>query len=302
MPDTDMGLNDLADDKSVVDAQVRFQKNSSGPIKTSQSESDEPVNTLVTYDLSGVMQGMALYKPPGVAYDAFNQELSKELENLGVEEKWKRRDDKLSPYDVFVKDPVAGTGASTNGTIGAVGPPAGGGGTTTTTGTPPPLTAGTADCFVVGDSITVGCKPYLEAGINGWNFSVDAVGGRPPNVGIDVLKARNGVFGTAVVVNLGTNAGPDPATFIGEVMDILAGVARVCWVTCVEWQGYSNAVNAEIAALKGRNNKVVVVDWASYLKGDTSVLAIDGIHCTGAGYEKLSNMIATALGPAPGAQ
>ncbi len=81
-----MNLDDLANDKSVVDAQVRFQHNSTGPLRTSESQNNEPGNSLVTYDLSSVMQGMALYKPTGVAYDAFNQELSKELQNLGVEE------------------------------------------------------------------------------------------------------------------------------------------------------------------------------------------------------------------------
>lgn len=294
MPDTDMNLDDLTDDKAVVDAQVRFQQNSTGPVKTSQSGRDEPTNSLVTYDLSGVMQGMALYKPPGVSYDAFNQELSKELQDLGTEELWKRRDDKLTPYDVFIKDPVKGTGQGLTGQVGAIGQPPSGAVTA-----PPPLTGGTSACFVVGDSITVGCKPFLEAGINGWNFTVDAVGGRPPQVGIEVLKGRNGNFGTACVVNLGTNAGPDPATFIGEVMDILANVPRVCWVTCVEWQGYSNTVNAELHALKGRNNKVVVVDWATHLKSNRGLLAQDGIHCTSEGYQTLSNMIANTLGPAP---
>lgn len=296
MPDTDMSLDDLANDKSVVDAQVRFQTNSTGPIRTSQSQSDEPVNTLVTYDLSGVMQGMALYKPAGVGYDAFNQELSKELQGLGVEEKWKKRDDKLTPYDVFIKDPVAGTGASVTEPVGVVGQPSGGGGQSAA-----PLTGGTSDCFVVGDSITEGCKSFLEAGINGWKFTVDALRSRPPQAGLEVLRARNGDFGTAVVVNLGTNPGPDPATFIGETMQLLANVPRVCWVTCNEWADYPAAINVEIHSLQGRNNKVVVVDWASYVKTNRSILAIDGIHCTSEGYQTLSNMIATALGPAPGA-
>lgn len=112
----DYDLPDVSDDKSFIDAQ-RAAQAGNRPLKTSQSSLGEPRNSLTSYGLSDAMQGVALFKPPGIAYDAFNQELSKELEGLGTEELWKKRDDKLTPYDVFIKDPVA-RGQSGTGAVG----------------------------------------------------------------------------------------------------------------------------------------------------------------------------------------
>lgn len=110
----DYNLPDVTDDKSFIDAQ-RAAQSGNKPLRTSWSTLSEPRNSLTSYGLSDAMQGVALFKPPGIAYDAFNQELSKELEGLGTEEKWKKRDDKLTPYDIFIKDPVH----RDNNTIGA---------------------------------------------------------------------------------------------------------------------------------------------------------------------------------------
>lgn len=119
----DYNLGDVTDDKAFIDAQ-RASQSQSKALRTSQSTRKEPRNSLTAYGLSDAMQGAALYKPSGISYDAFNQELSKELQNLGTEPGWKVRDDKLNPYDVFIKDPVqrngnvigANAAASSNGT------------------------------------------------------------------------------------------------------------------------------------------------------------------------------------------
>lgn len=104
----DYGLSDMADAKSIMNAQMDNQRTEK-PLRTSASTVDNPQQSLTSYGLSDAMQGIALYKPPGTSYDAFNNHLSAELEGLGTEAKWKDRDNKLRPYDVFIKDPVAGT-------------------------------------------------------------------------------------------------------------------------------------------------------------------------------------------------
>lgn len=102
----DYKLNDLADEKSVIKANLANQTYEGGALKTTQSQESEPRASLTTYGISSAMQGMALYKPQGVTYDALNNHLSSELEDLGTEDKWKDRNNKLSPYDVFIKDPT----------------------------------------------------------------------------------------------------------------------------------------------------------------------------------------------------
>lgn len=102
----DFKLDDVTDEKSIIKANVVNQTYEGGPIRTTQSQESEPRTSLTTYGLSNAMQGIALYKPQGVTYDAFNNHLSKELESLGTEDKWKDRANKLTPYDVFIKDPT----------------------------------------------------------------------------------------------------------------------------------------------------------------------------------------------------
>lgn len=84
--------------------------NSSGqPLRTTASQDTEPKLTLTTYSLSQAMQGVGLYKPPGMTYDIFNRELGSELQGLGQEALWTSRDDKLLPYDVFLDQTNADT-------------------------------------------------------------------------------------------------------------------------------------------------------------------------------------------------
>lgn len=129
-------LTDLTDAKSLVDAQINNQTNSTGAIRTTASQVVNPQQSLTTYGVGSALQGVALYKPQGVTYDAFNNHLSRELENLGTEARWKTRDSKLLPYDVFLADidprtaaaEVAPGGASAIGaavgnTSAATGPP-----------------------------------------------------------------------------------------------------------------------------------------------------------------------------------
>lgn len=102
----DYKLDDVTDEKSVIKANITNQTHGGGALKTTQSQESEQRAGLTTYGLSDAMQGIALYKPAGATYDAFNNHLSSELEKLGTEDKWKDRANKLTPYDVFIKDPT----------------------------------------------------------------------------------------------------------------------------------------------------------------------------------------------------
>lgn len=111
MGKVNFNLGDVNNAKTFVKAQVG-QQDTTKRLHTTQSESDEPILSMTTYGISDALQGMALYKPPGVSYDVFNQELSRELGDMGIEARWKVRDSKLTPYDVFVRDPDLSTQGS----------------------------------------------------------------------------------------------------------------------------------------------------------------------------------------------
>lgn len=290
-------LPDVVDDKSVIRSQLLQTNVARGPLKTSYSEMDHPPEGLTTYSVSSVLQGAALYKPKGASYDAFNNQLSFELQGLGTEAKWTTRDGKLMPYDIFLKDvdPTTGANIADNSPTSPTQSPGG------TGGSAPPLTSGSTDAFAVGDSIMEGCKSYLESNDKGWKFTVDSRVSRPPQEGIEHIKARNGAFGSLVVVNLGTNpATSQPSQWIGEIMQLLSSVPRVCFVTCNECRDYIRTVNIELHNLANRESKVVLVDWASEVAANKGLInGADGIHPTPDGYKRLSSMILDAVGPAP---
>lgn len=183
-------LNDVQDEKSVIEAQKNAQI-TARPLRTSQSASGEKPGTLTTYGLSDALQGVALFKPPGIAYDAFNQELSKELQDLGTEPGWTVRDSKLTPYDVFVKDPDP----SKAGTIGRNAAVASGG--------PDALVPGTGSGGATGP---VGNEGFVFPGADGkdgWQVSqpwsqgghpgVDLIHGSPDQTqGTPILAAKAG--------------------------------------------------------------------------------------------------------------
>lgn len=284
-------LEDLKDPSSFYKAISRDQEGV--PLKTTQSVDKDPKLSLVTYDYAQAMQGMATYKPSGYTYDVFNRELSSELEGLGAEVRWTSRDDKLLPYDVFLADPDPATAGGSMGGV-SVAPSSGGGGAVA------PLTGGSNEAFAVGDSITVGCQSYLEQNDKGWKFTVDARVSRPTPEGIDHIKSRNGTFGSVVVVNLGTNGGGPPyAQQAAEIEQLLSSVPRIVWVTVNELSDWQRSVNVEIHNIATRNNRVVIVDWASIIAGNPGLKAGDGIHATPDGYKRLSTEILNAMGPAP---
>lgn len=293
MPDK-FTLDDFMNDESIIKSEAA-RSNYTAPIRTTASQG-EPTTGLTSYSVSSILQGYALYKPSGATYDAFNNHLSNELQNLGTEAKWATRDNKLMPYDVFLKDVDPKTGVNVTDTPGSTAPQTTVPGSTTA----PPLTSGTADAFCIGDSISVGCQPHLEQNDRGWHFTVNAKVSRPPSVGLEEVKNRNGNLGSVVVVNLGTNPDAKSASqWIGEMMGLLSNVPRVCFVTCNEWNDYPKQVNNEIHALKDRESKVVVVDWAAKIAGNRGLLGGDGIHPTPDGYTQLSNMILDTIGPPP---
>lgn len=157
--------------------------------------------------------------------------------------------------------------------------------------------ARTRRVFVVGDSITVGSRPHIQASLRGQvaRVSVDAAISRFTPTGIRLLATRPAQRAAVWVVALGTNDSPDPRrmrSFVTEVLKRAHG-RKVVWVNIVRPGGYDR-VNRELANLDRRYQNLTVVDWQGAIRRNRGWLSGDGVHPTSAGYRAHGKMIATA--------
>lgn len=170
-----------------------------------------------------------------------------------------------------------------------------------------PLPAGATSVFVLGDSVllgtTLGSPPPMVAALPGWTVTLDCEGSRRLVQGLGVLQARRAEIGRVAVIQLGNNYIPgEGGTFgqqIDQAMAILEGTDRVVWVTVGEALAGRAELNAEIRAAAGRHPSIVVADWAALVAADPSLAPGDGLHLSNAGRVALSDLVATAVGPAP---
>jgi hypothetical protein len=177
----------------------------------------------------------------------------------------------------------------------------------TTPPAPPPaapLPPGPTSVFVEGDSVLLGTMETLPAALVGWQVTMDPVGSRRLTQALPVLQARRGEIGRVVVIQLGNNYIPgEGGTFGGQInqaMSILDGVDRVVWVTLGEKLAGRAGLNAEIRAAAGRWSNIVVAEWAPLVAAHPEYAPGDGLHLSGSGRVAIADLIASAVGPAPG--
>lgn len=184
-------------------------------------------------------------------------------------------------------------------------------------------TAGNANIYVIGDSLTVGMRDTggLEAKLTekGWNVvnrPITAVGGKPLSWGIEQVKAStelNAQTGT-VLVNLGTNDGgtAGPA-FSKEVDDMVAAIkqkaptAKIFWtdlygegefcaVTCVNFATKFAELNG-ILKEKATQYSMTIISWS------TSPIAAEHVGNNEVhpytGYPQMAEFVVSALGNPP---
>jgi lysophospholipase L1-like esterase len=152
--------------------------------------------------------------------------------------------------------------------------------------------------FLVGDSVMLGAAAAIPAAMAPWDVVVDAAVSRSTLAGLEVLRARAAEVHDVVVVQLGTNDGADTALFeqrVRAVMDHLAGVALVVWLTTREARPYYAASNEVVRRVVGSYPNGVVADWAR-LAPPGAVYA-DGLHLRPEGAAAMAALIRdTVLG------
>jgi len=157
-----------------------------------------------------------------------------------------------------------------------------------------------AHATAIGDSVMLGAVPALKAAIAG--IDVDAAVSRQAFAGLELLRGRaaSGQLGDAVVIHLGNN-GAFTAQQVDQMMAVLAGTRRVVFVTVKVPRPWEAPNNAMLADEVGRFPNAVLADWHGASAGQPDFFWGDGIHLRPAGAAAYANLVAAALGMAPGA-
>ncbi|MGH3615115.1 MAG: acyltransferase family protein [Pseudonocardia sp.] len=147
--------------------------------------------------------------------------------------------------------------------------------------------------LVVGDSVVLGSADALRAAL-GSNTTVDGLMSRQFDRGPAIVATWAATHRGPVVVHLGSN-GIVRAADIDAIV-AAAGARKVVLVNVAvprRWQRPNNAA-LQAAALR-YPNRVVLVDWASLVAADPSLLGPDQVHPTARGRAALAAAVRAAL-------
>ena len=160
-------------------------------------------------------------------------------------------------------------------------------------------TASTGAVTLVGDSLNVGMEPYLAEELDGWQIDAHDEVGRATSAGVDELRALRGSLAPVVVVSLGTNDadGSDDEfrSLVDEALAIAGPDRCVVWATVVR-DGEERAGFDRVLRDAGEaHSNLRLLEWASLVAGDASLLASDRVHGTPEGYARRAEETARAV-------
>jgi lysophospholipase L1-like esterase len=152
---------------------------------------------------------------------------------------------------------------------------------------------------LVGDSLNVGIEPYLEEALPGWRVDTHDQVGRATREGVDELRARRNSLAPIVVVSLGTNdaegSEDEFRALVDQAIDIVGPDRCLVWATIArdgeERQAFDNVLRSASEA----HPNLHLVDWASMVADDSSLLAADRVHGTPEGYARRAEETARAI-------
>lgn len=148
---------------------------------------------------------------------------------------------------------------------------------------------------VLGDSLTVASRKYLEllAEKSGYEIQIDAVSGRKTDAGINALKKLKIPYGATVVVALGTNDSNDEQAYkalIDELMTVVPPSSHVVWLTSYRKKPLDNVARALRIAQLG-DPRLSVADWVALLESHKDWFSSDNVHYTPVGNEAFASFI-----------
>jgi lysophospholipase L1-like esterase len=162
---------------------------------------------------------------------------------------------------------------------------------------------GKSRLLVIGDSLTVGVAPLLQPALPGWTVAVDALGGRPLAVGMQILEATKFPPDGSVVLGMGLFTNDPPA----DVERLRAAVEESLEHTgprgCVIWATLSRppisgvsyeAANTMLNRLAAEEKRLRIVQWAKEIQANPALMSPDQIHPGPEGYKLRAKLYADA--------
>ena len=152
---------------------------------------------------------------------------------------------------------------------------------------------------LVGDSLNVGIEPYLARELPGWRVDAHDRVGRPTEEGVAELRAHRTSLAPVVVVSLGTNdvEGSEDAfrTLVDDAIALVGPNRCLVWATIVRDGEERTGFDQVLREASEAHPNVRLVEWASLVSDDPSLLAADRIHGTPDGYAKRAEETARAV-------
>lgn len=157
-----------------------------------------------------------------------------------------------------------------------------------------------ADVLVLGDSLGVGLRPSLAGLLGDTKIAWDVRSGRTTPQGLTALRsAMRIVHPKTVIVSLGTNDGPNGATFATRITKVLRDIGPDA---CVVWtdiyrparKGPYTALNTTLAYEARHVKRLHLVPWLAAVTAQKVTLP-DGLHPDPTGFEYRAQLIADAV-------
>lgn len=160
--------------------------------------------------------------------------------------------------------------------------------------TAPPPKDGKIHYTVIGDSVILDAKPYLEQTISG--VHVDGHIGRQMWEAADVLDGlkRNNQMGSQVVLELGTN-GSFNSKSLNSVLDYLKDEEHVYLVTVRVPRPWERTVNKALNEAASDHSNVSLIDWHTASEGHDEYFEKDGVHLTKEGSEAFAALVKDSM-------
>ena len=159
--------------------------------------------------------------------------------------------------------------------------------------------AGARTVAVVGDSLTVGASPGMQAFLTDVNLRLDARVSRPTLEGVQAAASTRASRSDIVVVALGSNDSCDVAECRRRVDAVVAAVGprpKVVWMPPVMFRPNMQSMRTAIAAAaKASRGRMTVLDWQPYVDDHPEMKSPDGIHLTSEGYRLRAQVTANEV-------
>lgn len=147
---------------------------------------------------------------------------------------------------------------------------------------------------VIGDSVMLNVKPYLEAALPG--IIVDGEVGRQMREAPEELEAlrSNGQLGARVVVELGTN-GSFTKKQLTKLLDALADANEVILMNTRVPRKWQDTVNDMLNDVASDYPNVSIGDWYGASAGHDEYFGKDGVHLGKTGSQAYAKLVADLL-------